>query len=121
MIKHSYNRFDKLYVENGVRFYQTSNVSFVYPKHVERVYRYLRMYYPDLFKYVLGYNPLHTPSFGVWLEFTENTVTLRTQTAHRMRELNLNYVYNTSSKKELRHAIRNIVWNLDYISKLGQN
>lgn len=70
---------------------------------------------------MLGYNPLRTPSFGVWLEFTENTVTLRTQTAPRMKNLNLNYVYNTSNKKELHHAIRNIVWNLNYISKLGKN
>ena len=117
MIKHSYDRFDKLYVENGVRFYQTTHVSYVYPKHVERIYRYLRVYYPSLFKYVLGYNPLRTPSVGLWLEFTEDTVALRTQTAYRMRDLDLNYVYSTSNRQELRHALRNIVWNLDYISK----
>jgi len=111
MIRITYNRFDKLYRdEHDVEYYQTSRVSYVYPKHIEKVYRYLKMWYPDVHRKILGWSPIWTPSFGRWLEFpSTNLVIYKTKMTHNRSKDDVYIMMDMSTKRNFKESMSTIV------------
>jgi hypothetical protein len=90
--------------------YVTTRVTFVNPRIVEKMFRYLRKYHPQC-KYLLDWNPIFTPSFGHILEFSEDFtyVTLRSKGATAfLRAGNVEVTWPIRTRFEQRVALRGI-------------
>jgi hypothetical protein len=96
--------------------FNTSLVTFTYPPHIERVYRFLNRYFPDDYKKFLPYNPFHptTKPFGMWMEFTETTIRVRSICNHFHSYDDIDTTYNVSTPLLLRLALRGIIDILAY-------
>ena len=120
MIKRSYKRFEGITSETHsnitIERYTTATVTYVYPRHVEVIERYLLMFYPDVFKYILVYNPVHTPSVGVWLEYDDkgHYVTLKSACAPKISYDNFDIKMSIKTPTMMRRALKTIVMNVEW-------
>lgn len=89
--------------------YKTSKVTIIWPQKIEKFYRYMRIYFPTC-KYILDWNPLRTPSFGIWLEFNDDftTVKVRSRTAHYLHDGQLDVTFAIDTRWQLRFAVNQI-------------
>jgi hypothetical protein len=108
MISRSYKKFNGIIHNDIINEYVTSIVSYRYPYHIERVYRYLRRYYPESHKMILTWNPIFEPSFGWYLKFDDDNVTLISKCASKRSHDDIKFIFNINTRRNFKSAMKAI-------------
>jgi hypothetical protein len=104
---------------DGVHIKVTHEISVVWNKNLETVYRYMKRYYPELSKSIL-YQYYEEPLSGIIISYNEaeKTLTLKSKCAHDIPydDIENTYIFDTPFLKRL--ALQQVVVTMSMYTKL---
>lgn len=111
MRRKTFLRYEGTSTVNGVERYTTVRYSFLWNETEEFLIRYMKIYHPELAKYILEPSlPNEEPSFGFWVKsFGSNTITVKSIMMPGLGMERISTTFQFKTKFEKRYAIRCIL------------